>query len=187
MKLKYTFLLLLFSFSLFSQRSGNVKQGKEWSKDGSLFGAKSFIFRDILGASEEVKKFAIIPLYAASSEELTTVFYNSEGMNKSGLVFCFYGSYWNDSGVLYTGYGYKNLDKAKALIFLDKIQDVIDSNEAFLKDEKNINNLFFKFEDISVLIYHEGGIKLRLYWGDFDSTWDEKAFYWTKKRFEREL
>lgn len=187
MNYKLLFLLLFCMASIFGQRSGKIVQAKEWRKNGSLFGAKSFIFKEVLGTTKEVQKFAIIPLFAASSDELTTVFYNSTDLNKTGLVFCFYGSYMNQAGVLYKGYDYKHLPKNKALLLLDKIEKTIDLNKDFLKDEKNINNIFFEFEDLNILIYSDGGIKMRVYWQSFDSTWEQRAFYWTKKRFEREL
>lgn len=177
----------LFESAIYSQRTGTIRQSNEWSKEGSLFGAKSFIFKEILGSTEIPRKFALIPLYAASSEELTTVFYKSEELDKTGIVLCFYGSFWNEKGVLFTGYNYKNIPRKDALEFLEKIETVIEENEKFLKDEKNINNIFFDFDDMSILVYHDGGIKMRVFWDTFDSTWEERAFYWTKERFEREL
>ena len=130
----------------------------------------------------------MIPLAAASSGELTTLLYHCEELNKEGLILGFYGNYWNDNGVVYQGFGFKNLEKSNAMEFLSKIQNAIDNNSKYLKEDKDNNNIYFQYDDISVLIYASpDGYTIRIFWQSFDSTWEKTAFERSKRRFEKKL
>ena len=188
---KSLLLILVFtsvvSFSQQINLSNFSFQAKEWSKDISLFRCKEFLFNRVLGVESNVNKFSVIPLASAKSDELTTLIYKSEDLNKSGLILGFYGHYWNDNGVVYNGYGFKNLNKVKATQFLNKIQKAMDDNKKFLQSDNDNNNVFFEFEDMQVLIYRDGNFIIRVFWNGFDSTWENTAFQRSKKRFERKI
>ncbi len=161
---------------------------KEFSKDISLFRAKYFLFNTVLGKSEKINTFEVIPLAASSSGELTTLLYRSEDFNKEGIVLGFYGSYWNESGARFQGYAYKDLDKEDALEFLDKISSAITEYSKFLSKNTDNNNIYFTYQDIDVLISYSGGTRIiRLFWNGFDSTWDGTAFDRSKRRFEKKI
>jgi hypothetical protein len=161
---------------------------KEFSKDISLFRAKYFLFNNVLGKSEKINTFEVIPLAASSSGELTTLLYRSEDFNKEGIVLGFYGNYWNESGVRFQGYAYKDLDKDDALEFLDKISSAINEHSKFLSKNTDNNNIYFTYQDIDVLISYSGGTRIiRLFWNGFDSTWDGTAFDRSKRRFEKRI
>ena len=171
-----------------NQTNNSVWIAKEFSKEVALYNSKSFLFKDVLGTTEEVVKFEVIPLAAASSGELTTLLYKCESKQKEGLVLGFYGNYWNDAGVVYQGYGFKNLTKSQAIEFLSKIQDAIDNNYKFLKDETDNNNIYFKYDDIDVLIWASmQSYTIRLFWNGFDSSWEKTAFDRSKRRFEKKI
>ncbi len=176
-------LLSITSYSQVQQTDYNLFQAKGWSKDIALFRSKAFLFQDVLGVSMEVEKFTITPLAAAKSGELTTLIYKSENLNREGLVLGFFGNYWNKAGVSYKGYGFKNLEKKQAIAFLNKIEKAMKDNKEFLQGNNDENNIFFSFEDMQVLIYRDGGFRVRLFWNTFDSTWEETAFNRSKKRF----
>lgn len=160
----------------------------EFSKDIALFRAKFFLFNDVLGKSEEINTFEVIPLASASSGELTTLLYRSEEKAREGIVLVFYGSYWNDSGVVFKGYAYKDLDKDDALEFLEKISSALNDYSKFLKSNTDNNNIYFSYKDIDVLISYSGGTSIiRLFWNGFDSTWDGTAFDRSKRRFEKRI
>jgi len=196
-------LLILTSLLTFSQQNTNAISynqlkpinlnfnfsypAKEWSKDKALFRCKEFLFKKVLGVSSVVQKFSVTPLASAKSDELTTLIYKSDNLNKSGLILGFYGNYWNDNGVTFQGYGFKNLNKEKAIQFLDKIQKTMDDNKKFLQSNNDNNNIFFEFEDMQVLIYRDGNFIIRVFWNGFDSTWENTAFRRSKKRFERKI
>jgi hypothetical protein len=114
-------LLILLSFALstvsFSQISiyKGIYFAKTFSKKVSLYKAKTYVMNEILGIEKKLTKFEIDPLAAASSGELTTLVYNCEEKKISGLVLGFYGDRWNDSGVSYQAYAFKNLTNEKAL------------------------------------------------------------------------
>ncbi len=125
MNLRITIIILVFANSVLTAQvkmtSNNVFTAKEFSKDIAMYYSKKYLFKDILGTSEVIDEFEVIPLAAASSGELTTLLYKSETKNKEGLIIGFYGDYWNEAGILYQGYAFKNLEKNKAMDFLYKI------------------------------------------------------------------
>ncbi|MFH6957457.1 hypothetical protein ACHRV1_08625 [Flavobacterium aquidurense] len=192
MKIKFSivFIILINNF-LFSQvktNNNNVWVAKEYSKDVALYNSKNFLFKDILGSTNEIVQFEIIPLAAASSGELTTLLYKCESKQKEGLVLGFYGNYWNDAGVLYQGYAFKNFERNQAIEFLNKIQTAIEDNKKFINDQSDNNNIFFKYDDIDVLIYSSSQTyTIRLFWSGFDSSWEKTAFDRSKRRFEKKI
>jgi len=192
MKLQIAFILItgfhIFTFAQVQSKGNDVWFAKEFSKDVALYNSKNFLFRSVLGSSADVTQFEVIPLAAASSGELTTLLYKCESKKQEGLVLGFYGNYWNESGILYQGFAFKNFEKAHAIEFLNKIQNAIDENSKFLRDEKDNNNIFFRFDDVEVLIWSStDGYTIRLFWKGFDSSWEKTAFERSKRRFEKKI
>ena len=192
MKIKITILSILssltFCFSKVKVNSNNVWTAKEFSKEISLFKSKEFLFKNVLGSTEQIVPFEVIPLAAASSGELTTLLYKCETKNKEGIILGFYGDYWNEAGVLYQGYSFKNLEKDKAIEFLNKIVASIEENKKFLNENGDNNNIFFKYDDMDVLIWTNlGTYSIRIFWQGFDSTWEKTAFERSKRRFEKKI
>jgi hypothetical protein len=189
---RYIFLFTLFliniSYSQVKLNSNNVWTAKEFSKEISLFKSKEFLFKNVLGLTNQVVQFEVIPLAASSSGELTTLLYKCEAKQKEGLILGFYGDYWNEAGVLYQGYSFKNLEKDKAVEFLNKIVTYIEENKKFLNENGDNNNIFFKFDDMDILIWTNGGTySIRIFWQGFDSTWEKTAFERSKRRFEKKI
>lgn len=192
MKTKLSVVLLIiannFIFSQVKINSNNIWTAKEFSKEISLFKSKEFLFKNVLGSTEQIIPFEVIPLAAASSGELTTLLYKCETKQKEGLILGFYGDYWNEAGVLYQGYSFKNLEKEKAMEFLNKIVTSIEENKKFLNDNGDNNNIFFKYDDMDVLIWtNAGNYSIRIFWQGFDSTWEKTAFERSKRRFEKKI
>lgn len=190
-KIFFTTTLLIIVLNLNAQVrqvGDNLFLGKEFSKEISLFKAKAFLYRNVFEATESVLEFESIPLSAASSGELTTLLYRCELKNKEGLILGFYGNYWNESGVTFQGYGFKNLPKDKAISFLNKIEKAIEDHKKFLRDNDDNNNIVFKFDDMDILIWTTlGNYKIRVFWNGFDSTWEETSYKRAKRRFERKI
>lgn len=174
------------AFSQVSVSSG-LYFAKEYSKEKALYNAKDFVMKNVLGVSENVTKFEIDPLAAASSGELTSLVYKCEDKGLNGLILGFYGNRWNDSGVIYQAYGFKNLSEISAKEMLRGLNKVIDENSKYLNSDSDNNNLFYKYEDITFLIYNKVSIIIRVFWKDFDSEWEVKAFNRTRRRFERKM
>lgn len=192
MKTKLSIVLLIIANNLiFSQvkiNSNNIWTAKEFSKEISLFKSKEFLFKNVLGSTEQIVPFEVIPLAAASSGELTTLLYKCDTKQKEGLILGFYGDYWNEAGVLYQGYSFKNLEKEKAMEFLNKIVASIEENKKFLNESGDNNNIFFKYDDMDVLIWTNAGTySIRIFWQGFDSTWEKTAFERSKRRFEKKI
>ena len=90
--------------------------------------------------------------------------------------------------VLYQGYSFKNLEKDKAIEFLNKIVASIEENKKFLNENGDNNNIFFKYDDMDVLIWTNlGTYSIRIFWQGFDSTWEKTAFERSKRRFEKKI
>lgn len=182
---------LLLNNLLWSQirtNSNNAFVAKEFNKEIALFNSKKFLFSDVLGTKEIIDKFEVIPLASANSGELTTLLYKSETKKKEGMILGFYGNYWNESGVLYQGYSFKNFDKDHSIEFFNKIEEAIEKNHKFLKEDNDNNNIVFMYDDMYVLIWtSSGAYTIRLFWNGFDSTWEKSAYERSKRRFEKQI
>lgn len=190
-QIKFTSFALLLSNMTTAQYSINRSLfAKEYSKNECLFKSKTFVITEILGGfSTSINKVEIDALTAANSGELTTVYYKSEDKNKEGLVLSFFGSRWNQSGVIFTSYAFKNLTTEEAIEVLNKLKDVTVENRKYLSEEgsNNEKNLYFKYEDLSFIIYYNLNYKIRVLWNDFDVTWDYRSFEKTLKRFKKRV
>ncbi len=192
MKRSIVIVIFLVSFSVLNgqvrQDFDNVLFAKEFSKEVSVFKAKTFLIQNILNLDKNTTQFEVVALAAAGSGELTTLMYRCLSQKKEGLILGFYGNYWNKEGVIYQGYKFKNLPRDKAFLFLDKIETKIKENKNFLQSNSNSNNIVFRFDDMQILVWYENlSYNLRIYWGDFDATWEQTAYKRTKKRFKRNI
>lgn len=162
---KLLFLLLTqFAFSQISQNQSNILYAKEFSKDITLYKAKGFVIESVLGDSNSEVKFELDPLAATSSGELTSLVYKCEKLGKEGLLLGFYGNYWNESGIVYQGYGFKNLPVEKALELLRKIEDVKSGYANYISEDSDNNNIYFSFDDMTFLIYRSSsGTTIRVF------------------------
>ncbi len=186
MKLKLTLLYLLISHSIFGQISANsgIFFAKEFSKDIALYKAKSFVMNDVIGLSDKTIKFEIDPLAASVSGQLTSLVYVCSEKNLEGLIMGFYGERWNENGVVYQSYAFRNFSKSNAIELLNKIEKLINENSDYLSQNQDNNNLYFKYEDCLFLIYKDYNIiKIRAFWNNFDSDWEYSAFKRTKRYY----
>ena len=182
-----TFCTIEYSICQVPIRTGFIF-AKDYSKEQSLYHAKTFVIQSVLGETTEIVKFEAYPLVAASSGNLTTLVYKCESKNESGLILGFYGNKWNESGVIYQGYAFKDLPLQKANEFLEKIELAESENYKYLVEKPDNNNVYFKYDDITILIFFGNyGNKLRVYWNGFDSEWDFEEFKKTKKRLSKKL
>lgn len=178
-----TILISILSFSCYSQSAS-----KSYSKDIALYRAKFFLIEEVLGSSEEYKKMYIDPLAASNSSEITSIYYESD--TQKGLLLGFFDDYWSaQSGTSYQGYAFKNINYEKALILLDKIEQIIEVEKKYLNDKVNENNIYFQFDDMFVIIYLADKLtgRIRIKWNGFDGDWENTAFRRTKRRFEKSL
>lgn len=190
MKEKIILLMCLATINAFCQvrqTDDNFFQAKEFSKDIALFKAKEFVMEKIIGVTTELTKFEIDPLAASSSGQLTSLVYSCKEKNLSGLVLGFYGDRWNQAGVVYQAYSFKHLTEVKAIELLNKIDNFMSENLKYLNSSSDNNNIFFKYDDMTFLIYRDGAVKIRIFWNDFDSEWEEISFGKTKRRFEKAI
>ena len=166
----------------------NSLTNKYYSKLISLYKSKHFLFSDVLKTTDKVTKVEIIPLAAANSGELTTLLYKSEERSMEGLVLGFYNDYATDFNAARQAYAFKNLPKDKAMEFLSKISTAIDEYKSYLREDYDNNNIFFKYDDIEILVSRGTyEMEIRIFWNGYDATWERTAFDRSKRRFERKM
>ena len=156
-----SFLIFTISFSQISESTG-IYFAKEFSKDQALYKAKDYVIKKVIGIEEKLISFDFDPLAAASSGELTSLVYSCDEKNLSGLVLGFYGNRWNDAGVVYQVYAFKNLPEKNALEILSKLDKYIDDESKYLSSDSD-NNMFFQYDDMTFLIYRDGTVKIRVF------------------------
>ncbi len=185
----YTFICIINCFLTNAQIPANtgIIFAKEYSKEISLYYAKTFVMKEVLGVSNAVIRFEIDPLAAANSGELTSLVYRCEDKKKEGLIFGFFGNRWTDAGVSYQAYAFKHFPKDKAIELLDKIKNTIDSQKDYLSKDFDNNNVYFQFDDVTFLIYKGSLDKIRVFWNSFDSEWAVFTFERTKRKFEKKI
>ena len=182
------FLIVSISFSnlTFSQvpYKNNVF-AKEWNQDFTIEMAKLYLVKNILSIGDSEEYLIIDGIGASNSGELTSICYSGDSAKSVGVLFTFYGNYWNDQGVQYKGYGFKNMQTFAALEFLNKIITVSDKYQKFMDKNFDVNNIVFTYDDIVVVMFTNGPIKIRLFWEDFDAEWTVVDAKKTLQRFEK--
>jgi hypothetical protein len=188
MKIKFFLLLLLFNYLASAQVPSNslLSSAKEYSKEISLYRAKAFVMSQVIDSPDQYVQFEMDPLAASSSGELTSLWYNCRQNKKEGLILGFYDDFWNDSGVDFKGYGFKNLPLDKALDLLTKTSDALEEYKQYLNTNDD-NNVCIKFDDITILLYKDVTTKIRVFWKGYDAEWQPVAFRRTLKRFEKKV
>jgi ABC-type cobalt transport system substrate-binding protein len=187
-----TLLLILFtilfsaSYSQVSPHAG-LYLAKEFSKEQALYKAKEYMMTEIINLNSDVTKFEIDPLAAANSGELTSLVYRCDEQGLGGLILGFFGDRWNENGVIYQAYAFKNLKESKAFAVIKRIETIMEEQSKYIGSDWNTNNVVFKIDDMTFLIYEGGGTKIRVFWNGFDSEWEETAFKRTRRRFARKI
>ena len=187
-----TLFLLLFTI-VFSVSYGQVSPlsglylAKEFSKEQALYKAKEYVMTEIINTDSDVTKFELDPLAAANSGELTSLVYRCDEQGLGGLVLGFFGDRWNENGVIYQAYAFRNLEESEAFAILQRIETIMDEQSKYIGSDSNTNNVVFKFDDMTFLMYEDGSTKIRVFWNGFDAEWEESAFNRTRRRFARKI
>lgn len=139
--------------------------------------------------SDGFGRFELEALAASGSGELTSLIYNCPDKNKSGMILGFYNDYWNDNGVIYQGYKFKNFTEENALKLFNTIDSIGDANSEYLKASPNSANIFFTFEDLTFMFYGGWGplSPIRIFWNGFDVDWEAVAYNRTESRFKEKI
>ena len=183
-RIKYWALVLLFPRLVLGQVSEvKTSYAKEYSKEIAEYNAKTYLLNEILGKINHIVRFEMDAYAASSSGQLTTLVYKSDSLNKSGLLLGFFNTRWNDAGVIYQAYSYKNLTIPESIKLLDSIDEIFYKNAEYLTANNGTNNIFFYFHDFRILLYNSLLAKrIRVFWNGFDSEWEYNSFIKTKNR-----
>lgn len=166
---------------------GSYFLAKEFSKEIALYRAKDYVVKNIFGKTNSVIEFEMDPLAATSSGEVTSLVYNSKELKKEGLILGFFGMNWNDAGVIYQGYAFKDLPTPKAIELMEKLENVIKDKTKYLGADASSNNIYFSYDDLTFIITMNVYTEIRIFWQGFDASWDGTAFKRTKKRLLKNL
>ncbi len=179
------FFSLIFNSISFSQIPSNSSIfAKLYSKDLTLSMAKIYLVENIITLGDIEEKLVIDGLSAASSGELTALCYSGDSSKTKGLLLAFYGNYWNDQGVTYQGYAFRNFKEKNGIEVLEKIVAISDRNQSFMGKSFDNNNIVFTYEDIVFIMYINGPTKIRVLWDNFDAEWTIEEAKKTLKRLQ---
>lgn len=178
---------LFFTNAFIGEAQSNVGLlAKEYNKEISLYRAKEYIMSHIIGQTNDAIQFEIDPLVASNSGELTSLVYKCDNKSKVGLLLGFNASRWNDAGVIYQEYSFKDLPIKEAKEFCEKIEIALKVNSNYLDKDNDNNNIFFSYSDINILMYKKTfSTKLRIFWNGYDAEWDYTSFTKTVKRLSK--
>jgi hypothetical protein len=72
---------------------------------------------------------------------------------------------------------------------MGKLKEAVNTNQKYLSAyaDRDETNIYFKYDDISFIIYYDQSFKIRVLWENFDATWDYRSFEKTIKRFNKKL
>lgn len=148
--------------------------------------AKKYLIEEVLNSSKETTSFEIDFISSSISGEVTTLAYNCREQKKSGIIFTFFGSFWNENGTSYTGYAFRNLDKDSTLKLLDRLKSEI----TFVSEIQNKDfNTYFTFSDMTFLLNkitssEFGSVRIKMFWREFEADWTKLAIEKSYKRIE---
>lgn len=172
------YVLILLSFTLtftnisYSQIYSKWSySSKVWSQDVTLNLAKLFLVQNIVSVSENEERLVAEAFSASNSGEITAVCYSGDSAKTHGLLLAFYGDYWNENGIVFKGFSFKNMDSNHSIKFLQKIVQVSEDHAKFMEKNFDINNMTFQFDDITIIMFVNGNTRLRLIWNGYDSEW----------------
>ena len=164
-----------------------------FSKEESVYRSKGYVMNSILGPTEAPLTYQVFALAAATSGELTSLVYTCTEQKKEGLLLAFYGTRWNEAGVVYQAYGFKDMPVVKAKELLSKIDKTIEKalvvDPFAIRSDVENRNVYFQYDDVTVLISISGTgePQIRLFWGQYDSEWNIGAFRKTVRRMEKKI
>lgn len=177
------FLAACFLAQLSFAQSSPKKEKVEYTKESALYNAKAFVaFELIEDATDSLSRFSITPLEESKSAEITTLHVKCEGRGIEGLLLGFNGERKGMDGRMHKEADFYFLSKAKAEMLLNKIEEVFEKEGRYLGDEKDNNNVFIEFEELSLIIYRSDDKSIRIFWKGFDAQWEYDESKSTKKR-----
>ncbi|MDB9963474.1 hypothetical protein OAD50_00060 [Vicingaceae bacterium] len=138
-------------------------------KSNSRLGIYSnrFCIDEIVQPENEVLVFIHIDaLTASASGELTSVYYNIPSMNKQGLDFAFYNSFFNKYDTKYQVYAFKHFEESEAKKLASSLEYLIDNRKGIkLFDSMDASkNRIYKFDDLTFAFYYKGKNAIRVFW-----------------------
>ena len=188
MKVQFYLLSIIITFNCEAQVNAyRFVPYSTWTKPASEYLAKRFVLDNFLGARNETVVFEIDALSSSASTELVTVAYNCLELNKSGIVFSFWGSFWNDNGYSMTGYGLKHLSLDSAIILLKRLESESDYISKITNKDFNLSFTFSEMTFILSQLSNQeiGSIGIRVFWKDFDAGWNIDSIRRTLRRIEK--
>lgn len=128
-------------------------------------------------------------LVADNHGELTTLFYHCRELDRTGLVFAFFGEYANpeDYSQSANWRTFRNLSEDDVAIIISGLSDILNRKDQIMKD--NYDYAIYRYQDLTFTFFEgwTGKGYIRVYYNGFESDWSDKNFKKTAKRFERSV
>lgn len=161
-------------------------QKKEMAKQISQFRSKEYIINKIIGdAGEREIKFETESLASDDSGGLISVAFNCDEVNERGLLLAFFGENRDPYGNLGNAYAFRYLPLAEAQSVLERLEKVRESNNKYLSESSNVNNVYVQHKDLKFVFYRDMGNQIRVFWNGFEVIWEQTAFDRTKRRLNK--
>jgi len=178
------------AFPSIAQVQGGALVGADaYSKNITLYRAKEFLMKEVLGVGSDVVRFEAFPLSAATSGDLTSLVYTCESKHKSGLVLAFYGYTLNGTSISTQAYAFKDLPKEKAVEVMAQLTRILETSISYLRADGDNNNIYFKYDDLTFLVYAPplNEPQIRVFWNGFDCQWESGSFRRTRDRMNKKI
>ncbi|ELI6455774.1 hypothetical protein [Flavobacterium psychrophilum] len=174
------------NYSIINYLPPNITDTKKIAKQISQFRSKEFIINNIIGPTNGNEiKFETESLASDDSGGLITVAFNCDTVKKNGLLLAFFGENENEEGLISEAYAFRAIPLKDAQALLNRIDEVRKSNEKYLSDDTNVNNVYIEFEDIKFVIYRDLSSLIRVFWNGFEVVWEDTAFKRSKRRLDK--
>lgn len=174
------------NYSIINYLPPNITDTKKIAKQISQFRSKEFIINNIIGSTNGKEiKFETESLASDDSGGLITVAFNCDAVEKNGLLLAFFGENENAQGQISEAYAFRAIPLKEAQALLKRIDEVRKSNDKYLSDDSNVNNVYIEFEDIKFVIYRDMSSLIRVFWNGFEVVWEDTAFKRSKRRLDK--
>ena len=174
------------NYSIINYLPSGVTDIKKIAKQISQFRSKEYIINNIIGSSNGKEiKFETESLASDDSGGLITVAFNCDAVEKNGLLLAFFGENENESGQISDAYAFRAIPLKDAQGLLKRIDEVRKTNDKYLSDDNNVNNIYIEYDDIKFVIYRDNTSLIRVFWNGFEVVWEDIAFKRSKRRLDK--
>lgn len=164
---------------------------RSFNKDLTQYMVKEYIVNELLDVkNQQAIDFGVDAVTSSGSGDLTSIIYSSKDQSKTGFIFGFWGSRFNEFNTKYQGYGFKQISIENAISLFTTLNFIYEGYNP--KDDENYGmepNIVYKYHDLTFILYPYSNNStpsyIRILWNGFDSVWSINNMKLTLKRIEK--